>query len=92
MDDLTIVAIVSVVAAAFTISIGTIAPALAEGRGLEQALRAIAQQPDESNTITRTLFVGIALVESCAIYCLVIALIIIFFNPFWNHLIQAAGG
>ena len=47
----------------------------------------MAQQPDESNTITRTLFVGLAMVESTAIYCFVIALILIFANPFWNYVI-----
>jgi len=73
-------------------AIGSIAPALGEGRALAQALQAIAQQPDETNAITRTLFVGIAMVESTGIYCLVIAMILIFANPFWNHLISKAGG
>ncbi|GAH52458.1 unnamed protein product, partial [marine sediment metagenome] len=45
------------------------------------------QQPDEANTITRTLFVGLAMVESTAIYCLVISVILIFANPFWNYVL-----
>ena len=53
-------------------------------------LQAIAQQPDEANTLTRTLFVGLAMVESTAIYCFVIALILIFANPFWGFV--TAGG
>ncbi len=85
MDDVTIVGIVSIVVAGLTVVVGGIAPAVAEGRGLVEALQAIAQQPDESNTITRTLFVGMALIESIAIYALVVALILIFFNPFWSH-------
>jgi F-type H+-transporting ATPase subunit c len=91
MDQVTLIGLVSIIVSGFTIAIGSIAPAVAEGRGLVEGLRAIAQQPDESNTITRTLFVGIALVESIAIYCLVVALILIFFNPFWNHVTQAGG-
>ena len=47
-----------------------------------------AQQPDEANVITRTLFVGLAMVESTAIYCLVISIILIFSNPFWNYVIR----
>lgn len=92
MDNVTIIALVSIVISGLTVTIGSIAPAIAEGRALVEGLKAIAQQPDESNTITRTLFVGIALIESIAIYCLVIALILIFFNPFWNQMAQGGGG
>ena len=66
-------------------------PALGEARALAQALAAIAQQPDEANVLTRTLFVGLAMVESTAIYCLVIALILIFANPFWSYVVGAGG-
>ena len=62
---------------------------LSGSRALAQALEAIAQQPDEAGTITRTLFVGLAMVESTAIYCFVISLILIFANPFWG---AVAGG
>lgn len=75
------ISIVSIITAGFTIAIGSIGPALGEGKALAQALDAIARQPDASNTITRTLFVGLAMVESTAIYCLVISLILLFANP-----------
>ena len=70
--------IVKMVVAGATIAIGSIAPALAEGRAVAQALESIARQPDASATISRTLFVGLAMVESTAIYCLVMAFIILF--------------
>jgi F-type H+-transporting ATPase subunit c len=92
MDNVSLIAVASIVTAGITMAIGSIAPALGEGRALAQALQAIAQQPDEANTITRTLFVGLAMVESTGIYCLVIAMILLFANPFWNHLISKAGG
>jgi len=92
MDSLTIVAAVSIASAAICIAIGSVGPALGEGRALSQALSSIAQQPDEASTITRTLFVGLAMVESTAIYCFVVSMILIFANPFWNHLVKAAGG
>jgi F-type H+-transporting ATPase subunit c len=68
-------------------AIGSIAPAIGEGIALARALGAIAQQPDEANTITRTLFVGLAMVESTGIYCLVISIVLIFANPFWNYIL-----
>ena len=75
----------SIIAAGVTMAIGSIGPAIGEGWALARALAAIAQQPDEANTITRTLFVGLAMVESIAIYCFVISIILIFANPFWTY-------
>ena len=83
MSDLGLIGMSSILIASLTVAIGGIGPALGEGRALAQALQAIAQQPDEANTITRTLFVGLAMVESTAIYAFVVALILIFANPFW---------
>ncbi len=84
MSELVLIGIVSVFTAGITVAIGSISNALGQGRALAQALQSIAQQPDESNSITRTLFVGLAMIESTAIYCFVIALILIFANPFWS--------
>ena len=92
MDNLSLIGMVSVITAGLTIAIGSIGPALGEGRAVAQALSAIAQQPDESGTITRTLFVGLAMIESTAIYCFVVAMILIFANPFWDQTRAAAGG
>lgn len=92
MDTIALIGMTSIAIAGLTIAVGSIAPALGEGRALAQALNALAQQPDEANTITRTLFVGMALVESTAIYCFVITLILIFANPFWSYVVTQAGG
>lgn len=91
MDTVTLIAVSSIVVAGFTIAIGSIGPALGEARAVAQAITAIAQQPDEANTITRTLFVGLAMIESTAIYCFVVSMILIFANPFWNYAINQAG-
>lgn len=88
MDSIALIAAVSIFTAGITIAIGSIGPALGEGRAAAQALSAIAQQPDEANRITRTLFVSLAMIESTAIYCFVVAMILIFANPFWNHFIK----
>ena len=92
MDNVGIIGAISIIVSGVTIGIGSIAPALGEGRALAQALSSIAQQPDEANTITRTLFVGLAMVESTAIYCFVVSMILIFANPFWNYVVSKAGG
>ena len=92
MDSLTMIAVASIVIAGITISLGAIGPALAEGRAVATALTSLAQQPDASATITRTLFVGLAMIESIAIYCFMVSMILIFANPFWNHVIAQTAG
>ncbi|MBN2365351.1 MAG: F0F1 ATP synthase subunit C [Calditrichaeota bacterium] len=92
MESIQLIGQVSIIIAGITIAIGSIGPAIGEAMALARALSAIAQQPDEANTITRTLFVGLAMIESTAIYCFVISIILIFANPFWNHVVTQAGG
>jgi F-type H+-transporting ATPase subunit c len=74
--------IVSIAAAALAVSFGAIGPALAEGRAVAAAMDAIARQPEASGTLSRTLFVGLAMIETMAIYCLVVALLLLFANPY----------
>jgi len=76
------VELVSIIAAAMAVSFGAIGPALAEGRAVAAAMDAIARQPEAAGTVSRTLFVGLAMIETMAIYCLVIALLLLFANPF----------
>ena len=86
MDTKTWFSIIAMVVAGITMAIGTIGPALGQGRAIASALDAIARQPDASDRISRTLFVGLAMIESLAIYCLVIALILLLANPFRSQL------
>jgi F-type H+-transporting ATPase subunit c len=81
MNPLTIITLASIIIAGLTMAIGTIGPALGEGRAVAAAMDALARQPDAAGTITRTLFVGLAMIESIAIYALVIALVLLFANP-----------
>lgn len=85
MSDLALIGVASIVVSGLTMALGSIGPALGEGWAVARALGALAQQPDKANVITRTLFVGLAMVESTAIYCLVVAMVLIFVNPFWVH-------
>jgi F-type H+-transporting ATPase subunit c len=92
MDSTTIIAVASIITAGLTTGIGCLGPAFGEGRAVSTALSALAQQPDASVTITRTLFVGVAMIESTAIYCFVLSMILLFANPFWTHAIGQAAG
>lgn len=92
MDNMTMIAVASIITAGLSIAIGGLVPALSLGRAVSSALSSLAQQPDAAGTITRTLFIGMAMVESIAIYCFVISMILIFANPFWNHVIAQVGG
>ena len=79
---------VSIVVAGLTTAIGAVGAAMGESRIAVSAMDALARQPDESASITRNLFVSLAMVESTAIFCLVIGLILLFANPF----IASTGG
>ena len=92
MTDLALIAAVSIFTAGLTVSFGALGPALGEGRAAAAAISAIAQQPDAAPTLSRTLFVSLAMIESTAIYCFVVAMILIFANPFWNYAIAQAAG
>jgi F-type H+-transporting ATPase subunit c len=73
---------ISIFAAAMAVSFGAIGPALGEGRAVAAAMDAIARQPDSAGIVSRTLFVGLAMIETMAIYALVVALLVLFANPF----------
>jgi len=73
---------ISIIAAAITVSAGAVGPALSEGYAVAKAMDAIARQPEAAGPLARTLFVGLAMIETTAIYCLVVALLLLFANPF----------
>ena len=88
MKDMTWFTTASTVAAALAVALGVFFPALAMGRAISQALDALARQPEAEKAITRTLFIGLAMIESLAIYVLVVVLIILFRNPLLEYLLK----
>jgi len=82
MNNISWIVLVSTAAAAIAMALGAMLPAMAMGRAISQALDALARQPEAERSITRTLFIGLAMIESLAIYALVVVLIILFMNPF----------
>jgi F-type H+-transporting ATPase subunit c len=88
MSEMAWFTLISTVAAALAIALGAMLPAQAMGRAIAQALDALARQPEAERAITRTLFIGLAMIESLAIYVLVIVLIILFRNPLLEYLLK----
>ncbi len=88
MTDISMFTLISTVAAILGVSLGVIFPALAMGKAISSAMDALSRQPESERSIMRTLFIGLAMIESLAIYVLVIALIILFRNPLLEYLIK----
>ncbi len=86
MNSMTIIVVVSIFTAGLAIAVGGYGPAKALGEALSKALDAIARQPEASAQLMRTLFVGMALIESIVIYAFVIGLIILFANPLIGYI------
>ena len=81
-----------VVSAALAIGVGVIFPALGQARASTKAMEAIARQPDQEALISRNLFIGLAMIESQALYVLIVSLILLFANPLEDRVDEAANG
>ena len=88
MNELHLFSMLSTIVAGVVIALGTMLPAVAMGRAIASALEALSRQPEAEKTITRTLLIGLAMIESLAIYCLVIALIVLFRNPLLEYFLK----
>jgi F-type H+-transporting ATPase subunit c len=88
MTDQATFVTISTTVAALAIAIGVVGPAFAMGRAIAQALDSLARQPESERSIMRTLFIGLAMIESLAIYVLVVVLIILFRNPLLEYLLR----
>jgi len=88
MPDLSSFVQASTVAALFAIAIGVLGPAIAMGLSISRAMDALSRQPEAERSIMRTLFIGLAMIESLAIYVLVIVLIVLFRNPLLQYLLS----
>lgn len=64
------------------IGLAALGTGIGQGIGLSRACEGVARNPGVSGKITTTLIIGLAMIESLAIYALVVVLIILFMNPF----------
>jgi F-type H+-transporting ATPase subunit c len=76
------VAAASVIAAALAVGLAAIGPGIGQGSAAGSAVEGIARQPEAEGQIRGTLLLSLAFMESLTIYGLVVALILLFANPF----------
>ena len=88
MTDISMIVLGSSVAAIIGIALGVMLPALAMGKAISSALEALSRQPESERSIMRTLFIGLAMIESLAIYSLVIILIVLFRKPLLEYIVN----
>lgn len=81
LDPNTLVTIITIIVAGIAIVIGTIVPAIMQGLAAKKALEGIARQPDAAGQLRTTMIISIALLETTAIYVLLVVLVLIFANP-----------
>ena len=72
----------SVIAAALAIGLASIGPGIGQGNASASAVEGIARQPEAEGKIRGALILSLAFMESLTIYGLVVALILLFANPF----------
>lgn len=81
MEAITLITLATIVVSAVAIVVGTLTPAIVEGRAVLKALEGMTRQPEAANDLRSTLFVSMALLESTAIYVLLVVLVLLFANP-----------
>jgi F-type H+-transporting ATPase subunit c len=89
MDSATLIALVVMITPALAMVLGALAPAIVEGQAVLKALDGMTRQPEAANDLRGTLIVAMALLESTAIYVLLICLILLFANPVLDRLLPA---
>ena len=88
MDSLALIGALSALGACIGMGIGAIGSAIGEGNAAAAALQGMAQQPDEANRIRSTAFILLAMIETTALYTLVVVLLVLYNNPFWDKAVE----
>jgi F-type H+-transporting ATPase subunit c len=81
MDPGFLLTLVTIIVSGVGIVLGTALPAIVEGRAVLKALEGMTRQPEAAGDLRTTLLIAMALLESTAIYVLLVVLILIFANP-----------
>jgi F-type H+-transporting ATPase subunit c len=81
LDPGTLITLVTIFVAAIGMILGAILPALVEGRAVIKALEGMTRQPEAAGDIRNTLVIAMALLETTAIYVLLVILVLVFANP-----------
>ena len=76
------------IAAGFGMAIGSFGTGLGQGLAIKSAVEGVARNPGASGKIMTIMLIGLAMIESLAIYVFVVAMIILFANPFTETVVQ----
>jgi F-type H+-transporting ATPase subunit c len=74
-------------AAGLGMGLGSIGTGIGQGLAIKAACEGVARNPGASGKIMTTMMIGLAMIESLAIYVFVVAMIILFANPFTEHVL-----
>ena len=89
LDSGTFIGVLTIVVPAITMVLGALAPAIVEGLAVLRALDGMTRQPESANDLRGTLIISLALLESTAIYVLLICLVLLFANPVLDRVLPA---
>jgi F-type H+-transporting ATPase subunit c len=81
----------AVMAAGFGMGIAAFGTGIGQGLAIQKSVEGIARNPEASGKITVTMLIGLAMIESLAIYALVVALIILYAYPMAKPIAAALG-
>jgi F-type H+-transporting ATPase subunit c len=76
------------IAAGFGMAIGSFGTGIGQGLAIKSAVEGVARNPGASGKILTTMMIGLAMIESLAIYVFVVAMIILFANPFTEQVMS----
>ena len=79
-----------VLAAGIGMALGTLGAGIGQGLAVKSAVEGVSRNPGASGKILTTMMIGLAMIESLAIYALVVCLIILFANPYKEIAIKLA--
>ncbi len=77
-----------VMAAGLGMGLGSVGTGIGQGIAIKAACEGVARNPGASGKILTTMMIGLAMIESLAIYVFVVAMIILFANPFTDQVVE----
>ncbi|MDT8445102.1 MAG: ATP synthase F0 subunit C [Desulfuromonadales bacterium] len=77
-----------VIAAGIGMGLGSFGTGIGQGLAIQKAVEGVARNPGASGKIMTVMLIGLAMIESLAIYVFVVAMIILFANPFTDTVVQ----
>ncbi|MCW8892382.1 MAG: ATP synthase F0 subunit C [Deltaproteobacteria bacterium] len=75
-------------AAGLGMGLGSVGTGIGQGIAIKAACEGVARNPGASGKILTTMMIGLAMIESLAIYVFVVAMIILFANPFTEQVLE----